>query len=133
MAVSEQPVSFEQRASNQIYLMSQLIEQLTLKVLDLEEKINHLKNKQSITIDNQQVTTQAILKDNEQKLIEINGLLDMETTKAINSNQQIEEISQDKKTNDNHIENNSNQSENINNSFIDTEYIDNSQEDLLSA
>ena len=73
MATSERNFSFEYRFSQQLEALSCLSESLTLKILELEERLKELENKKLMFANE----PEKILRDSEERMKHMQSLLDL--------------------------------------------------------
>ena len=131
MAFIEQNVSFEQRMSKQLLSISDLTEKLTFRIIELEEKIDSLQNYQAQLNSSQDTIEHKALVDNEDKLLELNDLLQSKksvTERKVEDDGLNQSLVEDK-TDLSIVANEDNDPI----ESIETEYIDSPQEDILSA
>ncbi len=76
MVVSDSNTSFENLVSEKLQTFSQLTESLTLRLLELEERINGLEGKIATKNDSQPGSTYKLLVESEARLKHLQGLLD---------------------------------------------------------
>ena len=154
MAFSEQTTSFDQHLSKQLHGFSELSEVLTLRVLDLEERLKALEEKGDLTDNKFEETSKSLLADSEKRVRHLTSLLEesIEREPALHvlpnnsvdvedsvSSTQCEDIDssmrgiEDDLTEDDLTEDELD-SESLNSpEVVDTQYLDDPQIPLLSA
>ena len=75
MALSEQTESIEQRLSQQMRWFSQLSETLTLRLLELEERVHNLEKTNKLIKSDSEDETQQLLSDSQEKVQHLQTLL----------------------------------------------------------
>ncbi len=78
MALSEGRLSLEQRLSQQLHLLSQLSETLTLRLLELEEKLLRLEESHSFDFNVSKENTHNLLEESEGRVRNLQNLLALE-------------------------------------------------------
>ena len=68
MVSSDQTSFIEERLANQLHFFSELSEILTLRLLELEERIISLEKSQEIRPEEMQSSSQQLLRDSESKV-----------------------------------------------------------------
>ncbi len=149
MATSDRNFSFEYRFSQQLEALSCLSESLTLKILELEERLKELENKKSIFANQ----PQEILRESEERMEYLQSLLDLLPSKGelINPNKENPgDIQSDSSDSDNLCEILNHQVDSIDagetmedisevnskkevSAFQETDYLDDPQMPLISA
>ncbi len=67
---------FEQKLSKQLYRLSELSETLTLRLLDIEEKLLSLEQLQSRPLKDSRESTHSLLSESEERLKELQKLME---------------------------------------------------------
>ena len=146
MEISEQSISLDARLIKQLHSLSQLSETLTLRLLEIEDKLSKLEKTQSTNENLLPEYCNKLLQDSEKKMQQITSLLDPQLSQTEKESNVIEmEVKEDPAKNDleceeeaideiiqNSVENQI-EEEVIYDERIDTEYVDDPQMPLLSA
>ena len=74
---SKQNSSFEHRLSQQLHSLSELSENLTLRILEIEERLSILENSQSVQQTCIADSTQKLLKESEERFNHLKNLLEI--------------------------------------------------------
>ncbi len=132
MATDDQALSVEQRLSQQLLCFSELSETLTLKLLDIEQRLSLLEKSESFVRLDKDELNEKILKDSQEKVMHLQTLLasktnalelldDTQTSGPLD--QELQDDSEISKENE------------LDNALlpIETEYIDDEQMPLMSA
>ena len=150
MEISEHSVSFDPRVIKQLHSLSQLSETLTLRVLEIEEKLRMLENAKSSPEDSLSDYSQQLLKDSEEKMQQISSLLDLQDSQDSTLSNVIEMENKENTPENDFLAQTEEKCKNIQDSSedqdcvgqenevlytetIDTEYVDDPQIPLISA
>ena len=82
MGMSEQTSSFEQRLSQQLHGFGELSEILTLRVLEIEQRLVLLEQAQGDNADPPKKATQVLLEESEERVRNLQSLLEIDNAKA---------------------------------------------------
>ncbi len=138
MAQTDQILSVEKRLGQQIYGLSELIECLTLRLLELEERLQNWENIQSSQDQQPEGLTKELLLESESKVKRLQRLLEMSTDllppshsvedskvqQDLELGTRIEDFEKEDLLDENNVEDQIS---------VETEYIDDPQMPLLSA
>lgn len=132
MATDDQALSVEQRLSKQLLCFSELSETLTLKLLEIEERLSNLEKTESlIRLDKDQLN-EKILKDSQEKVMHLQTLLASKTNvlESLDDTQVSGSLDQELQYNTG-----TSKEKELDNDVlpIETEYIDDEQMPLMSA
>ncbi len=148
MAFGEQAASLDRDLIQQLHGLSELSETLTLRLLEIEERIESLEKAHTFSENETGFATQALLDESEEKVKHLQNLLEKQTNKTYPSQLSAVEnegINNEEQTFSEQVDNESRceivdsideDSESLDDrreGFVETEYLDDPQIPLLSA
>ena len=156
MTFSEQEASFENRISNQLHVFSELSEILTLRLLEIEQRLAHLESNAMSQDNLNQEDTDELLVKSQERAVHLKSLLSFPyddndsggsgfdtsselkekihpDSEVLGNHQPIDLINQVPDTELDDQNQSLNQSSNSVEELLDTQYVDDPQTTLLSA
>ncbi len=82
MGMSDQTSSFEHRLSQQLHGFGELSEILTLRLLEIEQRLEKLEQAQACTGEVPQKSSEVLLEESEERVRNLQSLLDVDKSKA---------------------------------------------------